>query len=73
MKKKSTRTSIDVDDPQSSSGRRGHKVLYNEKYADETKMCFSDNSMGFKPVQADMWLKEKFPEVLGANNFPSDK
>ena len=29
--------------------------------------------MGFKPAQDVVWLKEKFPEGLGATDFPIDK
>ena len=71
MNKKRAQVIIYVDDPQSSSGRRGRKVSYSEKYADDLKTCFSENGVGFKPAQ--VWLKDKSPEGVGATDFPSDK
>ena len=33
----------------------------------------SENGVGFKPAQAVVWLKHKFPEGVGATDFPNDK
>ena len=64
---------IDFDDHIFSSRRRGLKSSNREKYADEPKACLSENSLGFKLSQAMVWLKEIFPEGVGATDFPCDK
>ena len=73
MNKKRARAIIEFDDHIYSSGRRDRKVLYIEKYADELKTHFSTNGVFSSPAQAVVWPKNKFPEGVGATNFPSDK
>ena len=73
MNKKRAWAIIDVDNPQSSSGRQGCKLSYNDKNADEIKTCFIKNYVVFKTVQAVVWLKYKYSEVVGVTNSPSEK
>ena len=72
-KKNRTLDIIDFDDHIYSSGRRGCEVPHIEKYSDELKTCFSNNGVGFNPVQSVVCLKEKLPEGFGDTNLPSDK
>ena len=73
MNKDHARAIIDLYDHIYSSGRRGRKALYREKYSCEINTCFRENRVGFNPEQARVWLKGKFPEVVGGTDFWSDK
>jgi hypothetical protein len=72
--KKRAQASGDVENPRGSgSGRRGPRVSYNEKYADALQTCLVENGAGFKPRQAVVWMKDKFPDAVNVADFPSDK
>ena len=47
--------------------------MYRENYSDELNTWYRDNDVGFKLLHEVVFLKDKFPEVEGSIDSPSDK